>query len=197
MSLTTLGLFIVIIGCFFSSTKSISVKKTLSGTYELSSFDLLMRMSPISAIEMFLLSVQTKEPDRLLVSEKYQPSALKISVIFFSGFIAYFLNLTNFLATNYTSPLTVTIVGCVKQVVTIILGVLIFDKTISYLNVIGIVITILGSLWYSLLKFKKEPQKDDSKNLINDQQIPIDEVNPEFAIKDDLEDQIESFDIVK
>ena len=45
--------------------------------------------------------------------------------------------------------------GCVKQVVTIFLSIIIFDKHITLLNAFGIFITALGSLWYGLLKFHK------------------------------------------
>lgn len=159
INLTAFGLFITVFGCFLSSAKSISIKLSLTGQYELHSFDLLLRMSPIAAIEMFVLAVVTGEETRMIESPKYQVSWIGIAGVCLSGVIAFLLNLTNFLATFHTSPLTVTIVGCVKQVVTIVLSVLIFDKKLTLLNSIGIAITTLGSLWYSLLKFhKKQPE---------------------------------------
>lgn len=159
INLTSFGLLITVFGCFLSSAKSISIKLSLTGGYELSSFDLLQRMTPIASIEMFFLILLTGENKSMINSQKYVCSFTSIAGCLLSGFIAFFLNLTNFLATFHTSPLTVTIVGCVKQVITIILSVIIFDKSITKTNMFGIIVTTFGSLWYGLLKLKKKQQQ--------------------------------------
>ncbi|OHT10742.1 putative phosphate translocator [Tritrichomonas foetus] len=171
INLTLTGLFVTVFGCFLSSLKSISIKMTLSGQYELHSLDLLSRMSPISAIEMFFLAIYKNEPQQIRESSKYEASIYCFFGVMLSGVIAFFLNLTNFLATAHTSPLTVTIVGCIKQVFTIVLSVLIFDKRLTMLNWIGIVITTLGSLWYSLIKLQKpppKPQPQPQQDIVNE-----------------------------
>lgn len=155
INLTPMGLFVTVFGCFLSSLKSITVKMSLSGQYELHSLDLLSRISPVSAIEMFLLAWNRGEPQQMKISDKYEASIYCFFGVMLSGVIAFFLNLTNFLATAHTSPLTVTIVGCIKQVFTIVLSVLIFDKRLTLLNWLGIIITTFGSLFYSLIKMQK------------------------------------------
>jgi hypothetical protein len=47
----------------------------------------------------------------------------------------------------------------VKQVLTIVLSVLIFDKKLTMLNSFGVIVTTAGSLWYGLLKQKKPPHE--------------------------------------
>lgn len=157
LNLTLKGFIITVVGCFLSSMKSISVKKTLTGDYTVESSDLLARMSPISAIEMFFLSLSYGEHQKIVTSQKYVVATSCIVGAIISGIIAYFLNLANFKATHYTSPLTVTIIGCVKQIVTIVISVILFEKSITLLNTIGIIVTTAGSLWYSLLGLKKNP----------------------------------------
>ncbi|KAH0786893.1 putative Ribonuclease III [Histomonas meleagridis] len=175
INLTRYGFFVTIFGCFLSSAKSISVKKTLTGKYELHSFSLLERMSPISSIEMFSLILITGENQKILTSEKYTVSTVGILLVLLTGLIAFFLNLTNFLSTYYTSPLTVTIVGCLKQIITIVLSVIIFDKKLTKLNVVGIVVTMFGSLWYGILKLNnRKPQNDSQKiALFNEEEEEI------------------------
>jgi drug/metabolite transporter (DMT)-like permease len=157
INLTTFGLFATIFGCILSSLKSISVKLSLSGSYELQPFNLLDRMSPISGIEMFALILISGENRDMVASEQYRGTLWPILSVLTTGVVAFLVNLTNFQATAHTSPLTVTIVGCVKQVVTIVLSVLIFDKKLTLLNTFGVVVTTCGSLWYGLLKFTKQP----------------------------------------
>lgn len=176
INLTPVGLFVTVFGCFLSSLKSITVKLSLSGQYELHSLDLLARISPIAAIEMFFLALYKEEPEQMKKSDKFEASIYCFFGVMLTGVIAFFLNLTNFLATAHTSPLTVTIVGCIKQVVTIVLSVIIFDKRLTTLNWIGIVITTIGSLWYSLIKLQKpkpQPQRNlDSQNPIQQNVLP-------------------------
>lgn len=155
INLTAFGFVITVVGCVLSSMKSISVKMSLTGAYELQPFDLLNRMSPIASIEIFALIVWNGEHKEMVASTQYQGTLWAILSVLFTGIVAFLVNLTNFLATFHTTPLTVTIVGCVKQVVTIGLSVLIFDKRLTVLNICGIALTTAGSLWYGLLKSRR------------------------------------------
>merc|ERR1712070_77343 len=73
--------------------------------------------------------------------------------------LSFLLNFTNFMTTRTTSPLTLTIAGNVKGVVTIILSVALFNTPLLFWNVIGIVTTILGAAWYSYLSYAEKHQK--------------------------------------
>jgi drug/metabolite transporter (DMT)-like permease len=157
INLTTFGFFATVFGCFLSSLKSISVKLSLSGAYEIQPFNLLNRMSPISGMEMFVLILMAGEHKEMVSNQHYRGTLWPIFSVLITGIIAFFVNLTNFLATFHTSPLTVTIVGCVKQVVTIVISVIVFDKKLTMLNTFGVIVTTCGSLWYGLLKFTKQP----------------------------------------
>ena len=68
----------------------------------------------------------------------------------FHGFTAFALNVSNFEATKSTSPLVINIAGNVKQVCMIIISVIIFKQPLSMSSVIGCVVTIGGSFWYSI-----------------------------------------------
>jgi drug/metabolite transporter (DMT)-like permease len=164
IGLTFKGLVYTVLGCVLSSSKSISIKMVLTGKYTLQSADLLTRISPLSAIEMFALACFDGEPAKILnKSGKYHPTFWCIVGAIISGCMAYFLNLTNFLATHHTSPLTVTIAGCVKQITTIVISVFLFNKKLTMLNVFGIIATTIGSTWYSLLGLKKQKEKEQKK----------------------------------
>jgi drug/metabolite transporter (DMT)-like permease len=156
INLTGFGLFTTLTVCVLSSMKSVWVKLSLSGAYEIHPFDLLLRMSPIAGIEMFFFIVASGEHNEMVSGVHYQATVWRILGVLLTGLVAFVLNLTNFLATSHTSPLTVTIVGCVKQIVTIILSVIIFDKRLTWLNSFGVVVTTGGSLWYGLLNASKK-----------------------------------------
>jgi drug/metabolite transporter (DMT)-like permease len=108
---------------------------------------------------MFGLSIAFGESTDLFQNKKYHNSLNCTLLVLVSSVIAYFLNLSNFKATHLTSPLTVTIVGCIKQITTIILSVLIVEKILTFFNIIGIIITTIGSFWYSYISPPKPKEE--------------------------------------
>jgi hypothetical protein len=55
----------------------------------------------------------------------------------------------SFTANKKTSALTMTVAGNVKQVLSIVLAVIIFNLTITYMNLLGILLTLAGGAWYT------------------------------------------------
>jgi uncharacterized membrane protein len=70
------------------------------------------------------------------------------SGLLLNGVIAFGLNIVSFTANKKTSALTMTVAGNVKQVLSIILSIVIFDYVINEMNTFGIVLTLLGGVWY-------------------------------------------------
>ncbi len=59
--------------------------------------------------------------------------------------VAFLLNLSNFFANKYTGPLTITVGGNLKQVVTIVLSIIIFRNPVSLLSAAGMSICTSGT----------------------------------------------------
>jgi drug/metabolite transporter (DMT)-like permease len=106
-------------------------------------------MSPVASIELFCLILATGEDRELAAREECQSTALVIHVVLLTGLIVFILNLTDSLATPCPSPLTVTKVGCVEQVVMIVVSVVIFDKKLTWANWCAVIVTSTGSLWFA------------------------------------------------
>ena len=65
--------------------------------------------------------------------------------------------------TKMVEPLTMTIAGNTKQVVTIILSIYIFNTVISEFNMVGIFITLLGGAYYSYVAFDENEKSKIKK----------------------------------
>ena len=83
--------------------------------------------------------------------KNWLPSAPVSSLVLLliHGILAFFLNVANFNAVKEGGPLMMNVAGNVKQVVMIILSVYLFNNKMKPIGVLGSIICILGSIWYS------------------------------------------------
>ena len=67
------------------------------------------------------------------------------------------LNYSIFLCTAYNSALTTAVVGCLKNVLTAYLGMILFsDFSYNVLNFLGINVSIAGSIYYTYCELYKK-----------------------------------------
>lgn len=65
-----------------------------------------------------------------------------------NGILAFLLNFVSFTANKRTSALSMTVAGNVKQAMSIGLSVVLFSYVITYINGLGILVTLVGGAWY-------------------------------------------------
>eukprot|EP00753_Platysulcus_tardus_P012441 PLAT3359.18.p2 GENE.PLAT3359.18~~PLAT3359.18.p2 ORF type:complete len:327 (-),score=150.08 PLAT3359.18:137-1117(-) len=86
--------------------------------------------------------------------------------LFISSAQAFFLNYAIFLCTSLNSALTTSVTGQIKNIVTTGVGLFIFgDVILTFSNFTGLLIGVVGSAWYSWLKYaeseaRKKKQAD-------------------------------------
>jgi len=79
-----------------------------------------------------------------------------IATIIFSGFMGLLVSLSTFLMIGATSALTYNIVGHLKTVTILTMGVLIFGDSMGSKKLFGILIALVGVIWYSKIKLDKQ-----------------------------------------
>ncbi|KAL6049632.1 Integral membrane protein [Balamuthia mandrillaris] len=151
---TALGFFVTTFGSFLSALKVVVCNKFLVGKYKMNPFDLLVRVSGPALLQMLVLSYFL-EWEGIQSKWEQVKDVRVLSSIFLSGVMAFLLNVTNFYTNQLTSPLTLTVAGNVKQIITIILSIVIFQNIVTATSGIGMVITIFGAAIYSYLSYKK------------------------------------------
>ena len=73
-----------------------------------------------------------------------------------SAFLGTLLNYAIFLCTTYNSALTTAVIGCLKNIATTYISMLILpDYVFGYFNFIGLNVSILGSLYYTYITIFK------------------------------------------
>ncbi|CAI2164492.1 13878_t:CDS:10 [Funneliformis geosporum] len=140
-------------GTVLAALKTVVTNRVQVGRLKLHPLDLLLRMSPLAFVQTVIYAYVTGELHRVRAFSRTEMTTSLVFALVTNGVIAFFLNVVSFTANKKTSALTMTVAGNVKQVLSIILAVVIFNLTITPTNGLGIFLTLLGGAWYARIEF--------------------------------------------
>ncbi|XP_037483475.1 probable sugar phosphate/phosphate translocator At3g11320 [Triticum urartu] len=119
---------------------------------KLNSMDLLWYMAPV-AVVLLVPATLMMEPDALGAAAalaREDPSF--VWLLLGNSSLAYLVNLTNFLVTKHTSPLTLQVLGNAKGAVAVVVSILIFKNPVTVMGMLGYGVTIAGVVLYGEAK---------------------------------------------
>jgi len=76
-----------------------------------------------------------------------------------NGILAFFLNVVSFNANRRVGPLAMTVAANVKQVLTVLCAVIMFNLTITPSNGVGILLTIVGGALYAAVEYREKQKR--------------------------------------
>jgi len=159
VSVTAFGLGLNVLGCVFAALKGVMTSKFLKGFEPM---ELLFRLSTYAVFHLVVLMAIMGETSK--VKDYFaERGTLNVCAVFLAnGFIAFFVNVCNVQTTKLTSALTISIAGNVKQVLTVGLGILVFNDYLSLVNGGGVLVTFIGVFVYTWACHKKKmaPQSE-------------------------------------
>ncbi|KAJ3299434.1 UAA transporter [Borealophlyctis nickersoniae] len=155
-SYTSLGFYLTVVGALLAATKTVVTNRVQVGRLKLHPLDLLLRMSPLALAQSVAIGYKNGEWDRLVAYWESEKSKGIVMALFFNGLIAFGLNIVSFTANKKTSALTMTVAANVKQVLSIVLAIVIFQLHISAVNALGILITLGGGAWYTYVEYQEK-----------------------------------------
>ncbi|KAF9111200.1 UAA transporter [Mortierella sp. AM989] len=158
-SYTAMGFFLTVLGTVLAATKTVVTNRIQVGRLQLHPLDLLLRMSPLAFVQTVIFSWMKGELDEVVLFCKTDMSYSLIMALLVNGIIAFFLNYVSFTANKKTSALTMTVAANVKQVLSIVVAVTVFNTTIGFLNGLGIIMTLLGGACYSYVDLREKNQR--------------------------------------
>ncbi|KAG5335038.1 hypothetical protein C0989_002405 [Termitomyces sp. Mn162] len=134
---------------------------------------LLYLLSPLAFIEALTLAHLTGElgsvresifPQSHLFSRSLSPSSLgmprsQLVLLAINGVLAFSLNIVSFSANRKVGALSMTVAANVKQVLTILCAVAMFNLNITPMNAVGILLTLLGGAIYTSVELKEKREK--------------------------------------
>jgi solute carrier family 35 (GDP-fucose transporter), member C1 len=150
---TWLGVIYGVLSSMFVALYGIFVKKVMPAVGD-DQWRLLMYNTINSMILMFPLIWLWGEAEPLFASPAFSEPATWVGLTV-TGLVGFMINIAVFLNIKFTSPLTNNIAGTAKACVQSLLAWFIFQNPISPVNLFGIVLTIIGSAWYSSIRYRE------------------------------------------
>ncbi|KAK6336450.1 UAA transporter [Orbilia brochopaga] len=165
---TPLGFFLTLLGAFLAAMKTVVTNKVQTGRLRLSPLELLARMSPLAFLQTLLYSYYTGEMSKARTWFLTSYDNQKGMILLLNGAIAFALNVISFTANKKTGALTMTVAANVKQILTIVISFAFYDLRVTWLNSIGIILTLVGGAWYA----KVELEAKQNRGTIQQKEVP-------------------------
>ncbi|XP_058081053.1 UDP-rhamnose/UDP-galactose transporter 1-like [Magnolia sinica] len=142
------GFLCAFVAVFCSSLQQISIG-SLQKKYSIGSFELLSKTAPIQAASLLLFGPLADYYLNGRFILNYQLSYGATFFILLSCSLAVICNMSQYLCIGRFSAVSFQVLGHMKTVCVLTLGWLLFDSALTFKNILGMVLAVLGMVIYS------------------------------------------------
>jgi len=147
---TITGFVLTFLGVLLAALKTVVSNRLMTANLKLPAMEILLRMSPLAAVQSVLYALATGEFGRFITfAQEGKLSNALMLVLLGNGALAFLLNISSFQTNKIAGALTLTVAGNLKQTLTILLGIVLFNVKVGLCNGVGMFIVVCGAAWYS------------------------------------------------
>ena len=152
---TPLGFFLTLLGVLLAAVKTVATNRLMTGNLKLPALELLFRMSPLAAAQSLVYALFAGELGGFFGWASQGNLTLNYSsALAGNGVLALFLNIASLHTNKLAGALTMSICANLKQCLTVLLGIIVFDTKIGVVSGYGMIITLVGAAVYSKVELQ-------------------------------------------
>ena len=152
---TLLGFFLTLLGVVLAALKTVATNRLMTGNLKLPALELLFRMSPLAAVQSLIFGLFAGEISGIIKwGAEGNFTASYGSALAGNGLLAFFLNVASLHTNKLAGALTMSICANLKQCLTVLLGIIVFDTKIGVVSAYGMIITLAGAAVYSKVELE-------------------------------------------
>ncbi|KAF2208929.1 hypothetical protein CERZMDRAFT_48365 [Cercospora zeae-maydis SCOH1-5] len=154
---SAIGFTLTLLGVILASVKTVATNRLMTGNLKLPAMEVLIRMCPLAAIQCLFYAAGSGEfaKVREFANEGAFSTGILVSIIG-NAAMAFGLNLVSFQTNKVAGALTISVCGNVKQCLTILLGIVLFNVQVGIVNGIGMLIASAGAAYYSKVELDRK-----------------------------------------
>lgn len=183
---TTAGFVFTFIGVVLAAVKTVATNRLMTGSLALPALEVLLRMSPLAAMQSLLYAAMTGELSAFVAyAQSGEFTRWSAITLLGNGFLAFMLNVSSFQTNKLAGALTIAVCGNVKQCLTIVLGIVLFNVQVGLWNGVGMLIALSGAAWYSKVELGNKLKKNQQPQEMTRPVLPQAALNPNVEKKPD------------
>ncbi|QRV84851.1 Triose-phosphate Transporter family [Ceratobasidium sp. AG-Ba] len=130
--------------------------------------DVLLRLSPLACIQCLIVAWGSGEMGawkelEMSVGAGWNQLGLKLAM---NGVLAFVLNYVSFMASRRAGALSMTVAANIKQVLTVLFALFLFDPHMpSFTHILGIGLTLAGGVWYGLVEAQEKQEREEKMGI--------------------------------
>ncbi|KZC04734.1 UDP-sugar transporter UST74c, partial [Dufourea novaeangliae] len=164
------GYLFILLNDFFTAANGVYMKKKLDskelGKYGLMYYNSLFMVVPAIAIACWMGDA------RSVLAFPHWNNVFFVLQFGLSCVMGFVLSYSMLLCTMHNSALTTTIIGCLKNICVTYLGMIIGgDYIFTWLNFIGLNLSVIGSLVYTWVTFRRKESSESKYSLLSQDQL--------------------------
>lgn len=153
---SAMGFALTLLGVVLASVKTVATNRLMTGSLKLPAMEVLFRMCPLAAIQCLFYAAGSGEISKLRASTEVVFTTGFLLAIVGNAAMAFGLNLVSFQTNKVAGALTISVCGNVKQCLTILLGIVLFNVRVGFVNGFGMIVATAGAAYYSKVELDRK-----------------------------------------
>ncbi|CCH43985.1 putative transporter [Wickerhamomyces ciferrii] len=125
----------------------------------------IYQLSPSMFLVLFLIGLGIEGMSNFINASIWSERGIlkTLILLLFPGFLVFFMTIFEFAILQRAQVITLSIAGILKELLTILVSSIIFKDRLTFINFIGLLITLFDIFWYNYYRYLERIRKEEEE----------------------------------